>query len=207
MMKKIHAGKMKVVWILAACLGLVSSLVFAELPALVQERNGVATMQGEPVTLLGPEIAVGDKAPDFVVQAPNMSDVRLSDLKGKVTLIASVPSLDTMVCRMEIHRFNEEAVSTFPGVTVLFISMDLPFAQKRFCKTDGILGVRTLSDHRTADFGEKYGVLIKGMRLLSRAIFIVGPRGNVRYVEYVKENINEPDYDKALKVLKELAQK
>jgi thiol peroxidase len=205
--KNIDKGKMNVVWILAVCLGLVSQPVFAESLALLQERNGVATMKGEAVTLLGPEIAVGEKAPDFVVQAPDMNDVRLSDLNGKVKLIASVPSLDTMVCRMEIHRFNEETVSTFPGIAVLFISMDLPFAQKRFCKTDGILGVQTLSDHRTAEFGENYGVLIKGMRLLSRAIFIVDRRGVVRYVEYVKENINEPDYDKALKALKEIAQK
>ncbi|MFH1800054.1 MAG: thiol peroxidase [Candidatus Omnitrophota bacterium] len=204
-MKKIGVGKMNAILILAACFGLVSQPVFAASVVLLEERDWVATMKGKAVTLLGPEIKAGEKAPDFVAQATDLSDVRLSDLEGKVKLIASVPSLDTPVCRTEIHRFSEDAVSVSPKIAILFISMDLPFAQKRFCANDGIRGVRTLSDHRTAEFGEKYGVLIKDMRLLSRAIFIVDPQGIVRYVEYVKENVTEPDYGKALKALKEIA--
>jgi thiol peroxidase len=204
-MKKIDAEKMNAIWILTVCLGLVSQPVFAESATLLPEREGVVRMKGIPVTLLGPEITVGQKAPDFVAQATDLSDVRFNDLEGKVKLIASVPSLDTPVCRTEIHTFNEDAVAVSPKIAILFISMDLPFAQKRFCGNDGIQGVRTLSDHRTAEFGEKYGVLIKDMRLLSRAIFIVDPQGIVRYVEYVKENTTEPDYKKALKALKEIA--
>ena len=198
--------KMKAVWIFAACSWLVFQPVSAKAAGPLQERNGIATMKGKAVTLLGPEITAGENAPDFVVQATDLSDVRLSDLKDKARLIASVPSLDTPVCSLEIRRFNKEAASVSPKVAILFISMDLPFAQKRFCGAHGIRGVQTLSDHRTADFGEKYGVLIKDLRLLSRAIFIVDPQGTVRYVEYVKENATEPDYGKALKVLKEIAQ-
>lgn len=171
---------------------------------VLQERSGVVTMKGKPVTLLGPEITVGEKAPDFLAQATDLRDVRLRDFKGKIKVVASVPSLDTPVCNMEIHRFNAEAVSVSPDVAILFISMDLPFAQKRFCGANGIQGVQTLSDHRTADFGEKYGVLIKDLRLLSRAIFIVDPHDVVRYVEYVKENGTQPDYDRALNALKEI---
>ncbi len=159
-------------------------------------------MKGKPVTLLGPEITVGQEAPDFVVQTTDLGDFRLSDLGGKIRLIASVPSLDTPVCDLEIRRFNEEAARVSPGAKILFISMDLPFAQKRFCGAQAIRNVRTFSDHRSADFGEKYGVLIKDLRLLSRAVFIVDAKNVVRYVEYVKENGSQPDHEQALKALK-----
>jgi thioredoxin-dependent peroxiredoxin len=206
-MKNNDAGKMNAVWILAVCFGLVFQPVSARAAGFLQKRSRIVTMKGKAVTLLGPEITVGQKAPDFVAQATDLSDVRLSNLKGKVTLIASVLSLDTQVCDLEIRRFNKEAASLSSEVAILFISMDLPFAQRRFCGAHGIRGVYTLSDHRTADFGGKYGVLIKDLRLLSRAIFIVDPEGIVRYVEYVKENGTEPDYDKALKALKEIVSK
>ncbi|MDE1920027.1 MAG: thiol peroxidase [Candidatus Omnitrophica bacterium] len=169
------------------------------------ERTGVATMKGKPVVLLGHEVKVGQKAPDFVVQATDMSDARLSDFQGKIKLIASVPSLDTPVCDLEIRHFNQEAVSISKDVVILFISMDLPFAQKRFCSAADIKNVKTFSDHRTADFGIKYGVLIKGQRLLSRAIFIVDKDGIVRYVQYVKEEGTQPDYRAALKALRMVA--
>lgn len=204
-MDKINISKMSTVLIMAVCLGLMSLPVFAESAVLFPEREGVVKMKGTYVTLVGPEIIPGQKAPDFIAQGTDLKDVRFSDLDGKVKLIASVPSLDTPVCRTEIHRFNEDAVAVSPKIAILFISMDLPFAQKRFCGANGIEQVRTLSDHRTAEFGEKYGVLIKDMRLLSRAIFIVDLQGIVRYVEYVKENGTEPDYQKALKALKEIA--
>jgi thioredoxin-dependent peroxiredoxin len=204
-MKEIETGKMNAFWIFIVCLGLASQPVFADSTSFLPERDGVTRMKGVPVTLVGPEIVPGQKAPDFTAQAIDLRDVRFSDLDGKVKLIASVPSLDTPVCRTEIHRFNEDAVAVSPKIAIFFISMDLPFAQKRFCGADGIRGVRTFSDHRTAEFGEKYGVLIKEMRLLSRALFIVDPQGFVRYAEYVKENATEPDYKKALKALKEIA--
>ena len=168
----------------------------------MQERSGIVTMKGNPVTLIGPEITAGQTAPDFVAQATDLNDVRLRDFQGKIKLIASVPSVDTTVCDLEIRRFNQEAAAISPDVAILFISMDLPFALKRFCAANGIRGVQTFSDHRAADFGEKYGVLIKDIRLLSRAVFIVDTKNIVRYVEYVKETGSHPDYDKALKILK-----
>ena len=169
------------------------------------ERRGIVTMKGNPITLIGPEIQVGQHAPDFLAQATDLRDVSLAPFKGKVLLIASVPSVDTPVCDAEIRRFNQEAVQVSNDVAVLFISMDLPFAQKRFCAGAGIKNVIALSDHLTADFGRKYGVLIKENRLLSRAIFIIAKDGTVRYVEYVKENGSHPDYERALKELKDIS--
>lgn len=166
------------------------------------ERKGVVTMKGGPVTLVGAEVESGQGAPDFIVQAVDSSDARLSDFKGKIKLIASVPSLDTPVCDMEIHRFNEEAARISGDIVLIFISMDLPFAQKRFCAAADIKDVLTFSDHRTADFGTKYGVLMKESRLLSRAIFIIDKDDKVRYVEYVKDVTSQPDYESALKALK-----
>lgn len=188
---------MKNVIILVAFLALTQTA-----QATLVERAGVVTMNGAPIGLIGPQIKVGDKAPDFTVQATNLIDAHLSDFRGKIRLIASVPSLDTPICNLEIRRFNQEAVKIAGDAAIIFISMDLPFAQKRFCAANGIDNVKTLSDHRTAEFGEKYGVLIKDMRLLSRAIFIVDADDIVRYVEYVRENGTQPDYDAALKALK-----
>lgn len=160
------------------------------------------TFQHEPVTLIGEEIKVGDEAPDFTVLANDLKEVSLSDYKGKVKLIAAVPSIDTDVCSEETKRFNEEA-DKLENVHVLTISMDLPFAQTRWCAANGVKNLDTLSDHRDADFGEKYGVLMKELRLLARAIFVVDSSDKVTYVEYVDEVTNHPDYQKALKAASE----
>ncbi|ALX48364.1 thiol peroxidase [Lentibacillus amyloliquefaciens] len=159
------------------------------------------TFNQDPVTLLGNEVSVGDKAPDFTVLANDLQEVSLSDYKGKVRLIAAVPSVDTGVCSDETKRFNEEA-DKLGNVQVLTISMDLPFAQGRWCAANGVKNLDTLSDHRQADFGEKYGVLIKELRLLARAVFVVDSNDNVTYVEYVDEATNHPDYEGALEAAK-----
>jgi thiol peroxidase len=168
------------------------------------ERQGVVTFKGNPLTLLGNEAVVGQKAGDFKALDKELSEKTLGSFKDKIKLIAAVPSLDTPVCDTEIKRFNDEAASISKDVAVIFISMDLPFAQKRFCQESNIKKVQTLSDHREADFGINYGVLIKGLRLLARAIFIVDKNDIVRYVEYVRELGNPPDYDAALRALKSL---
>lgn len=166
------------------------------------ERKGVVTLKGGPLTLLGDEIKVGQKAKDFKALDSNLTEKGLDDFRGKIKLIASVPSLDTPVCDTEIKRFNDEASKLSKDLAIIFISMDLPFAQKRFCQEFDINKVKTLSDHKDADFGAKFGVLIKELRLLARAIFILDKDDNVKYVEYVKELGNGPDYDAALKALK-----
>lgn len=168
------------------------------------ERENAVTMKGKPVTLIGPEIQAGQAAPDFTVQAGDLSDVSLKDFEGRVKIIASVPSVDTPVCDLEIKRFNEEAAKLSGDVSILVVSMDLPFAQKRFCGGAGIEHVKVLSDHRTAEFGESYGVLIKELRLLSRAVFVVDKSGKVRYAEYVKETGTHPHYDAVLAAVREL---
>lgn len=159
------------------------------------------TFKEEPVTLLGEEIKAGDQAPDFTVLSNDLKEVSLDDYKGKVKLISTVPSLDTGVCSQETKRFNEEA-DKLDNVQILTVSMDLPFAQTRWCAAEGIKNLDTLSDHRDADVGEKYGVLIKELRLLARAIFVVDSNNKVTYVEYVNEVSNHPDYDKALAAVK-----
>lgn len=162
------------------------------------------TLKGNPVTLVGGELKVGDKAPDFVLQSNAMQDVSLKDTAGKTRLIASIPSLDTPVCNLESKRFNEEA-GKLPNVAVLVVSNDLPFAQKRWCGSEGATNIQALSDHRTAKFGEAYGVLVKGGpldRCLARAIFVVGPDDKLKHVEYVKEISEHPNYDAALAAAK-----
>lgn len=160
------------------------------------------TFQQETVTLVGTEIKVGDQAPEFTVLSNDMQEVSLTDYKGKVKLITTVPSLDTGVCSDETHRFNEEA-DNLDNVQVLTVSMDLPFAQTRWCAANGIKNLDTLSDHRDADLGKKYGVLIEELRLLARAIFVVDSNDKVTYVEYVDEVTNHPDYEKALDAAKQ----
>jgi thiol peroxidase len=169
----------------------------------MEERKGVVAFLGNPVTLVGPEIKVGQKAPDFKLLAKDMKEVKLSESKGKVRLLSVVPSLDTPVCDLQTRRFEKEA-DKFKDVVIYTISMDLPFAQARYCGTHEIKKLRTLSDHREASFGTAYGLLIKEMRLLNRAIFIIDRDDNVRYVEYVKDNARPPDFDKALKALKDV---
>jgi thioredoxin-dependent peroxiredoxin len=169
----------------------------------MEERSGTVTANGNPLTLLGPELKVGGKAPEFVVLNNDLAPVNLSSYSGKVCIVCSVPSLDTAVCDMETRRFNQEAANLGNEVVVLTISMDLPFAQKRWCGAAGVDKVITLSDHRDASFGSAYGVLIKELRLLARSVFVIDKEGIIRYIQLVKEVSQEPDYEAVLKALKE----
>jgi thiol peroxidase len=171
----------------------------------MEKQKRTVTMKGNPLTLVGNEVKVGQKAPDSEVIANDMSSVKLSSFKGKVCIICSVPSLDTSVCDIETRRFNEEAGKLGGDVVVLTISMDLPFAQKRWCGAAGVKNVQTLSDHRDASFGKAYGVLIKELRLLARAVFVVDKSGTIRYIQIVNEVASEPNYEAALKAAKGLA--
>lgn len=159
------------------------------------------TFANNPVTLIGNEVKVGDKAPDFTVLANDLSPVTLADSKGSVRLISVVPSLDTGVCDAQTRRFNEEAAK-LDNVKVLTISVDLPFAQARWCGAAGIDKVQTLSDHRDLSFGEAYGVVIKEHRLLARAVFVVDSNDVVTYAEYVPEVTTHPNYEAALEAAK-----
>jgi thiol peroxidase len=170
----------------------------------MNERKGVVTMKGNPVTLVGRAAKVGEKAPDFVVVDNNLAPVSFSSYRGKTCVVSSVPSLDTPVCDLETKFFNEKATQLDPDVTILTISMDLPFAQKRWCAAAGVANVQTLSDHRDASFGTAFGVLIKELRLLARAVFLVDRDGTVRYAQVVQEIANEPDYEAIWKALKKL---
>jgi len=161
----------------------------------MKERTGIVTMKGNPLTLIGKEVKVRDFAPDFEVLDNDLSPVKLSSFRGKVCVISSVPSLDTPVCDMETRRFNQEAGKLSADVQILTISMDLPFAQKRWCGAAGVDKVVTLSDHRNASFGTAYGVLIKELRLLARSVFVIDREGIIRYVQMVKEITEEPDYE------------
>ncbi len=169
----------------------------------MDEHTGIITSHGNPLTLLGTTVSVGDTAPDFTVLDNDLKPVSLGDFEGKTLVIASVPSIDTAVCAMETHKFNAEAGNLGDDVKVLTISMDLPFAQKRYCAAEGIDNVITLSDHRDASFGTAYGVLIKELRLLARFVFIVDKTGVIRYKQIVEEVSTEPDYEDVLRALKE----
>lgn len=167
-----------------------------------QERSGAVTFKGNPLTLIGAEIKVGSQAPNFQVLAGDLSPVTLDTFKGKTKLISVVPSLDTPVCDQQTRRFNEEAAKMPGDIAVVTVSMDLPFAQGRFCSTAGIDKVKVVSDHKEASFGVAYGVLIKELRLLTRAIFVVDANNKVQYTEYVTEVTNHPNYEAALGALK-----
>ena len=169
-----------------------------------QERRGVVTFKGTPLTLVGSEVKVGSKAPEFQGLAQDLSPVTLAGLKGKTLLISVTPSLDTPVCDQQAKRFNEEA-ATLPGVEILNISMDLPFAQKRWCGVSRADRIMTVSDHKDASFGTAWGTLIKELRLLARAVFVVDKGGIVRYAEYVPEVTAHPNYDAALAAVRALA--
>jgi thiol peroxidase len=158
-------------------------------------------MKGKPITLIGWDIRVGDKAPDFTVLDSELNEVNLGNFNGKVKIISVTPSLDTPVCDLQARRFNHEAAALPHDAAVLNISMDLPFAISRFCTIAGIDRVKALSDHRDASFGTAYGVLIKELRLLARSIFIIDKDNIVRYREIVPEQSNHPNYDKALEAL------
>ena len=164
----------------------------------MSERTDVVKMKGNPITLVGNEVKVGDAAPDFEVLDDGLQPVKLSDYRGKVVILTSVPSIDTPVCDTETRRFNDEATKLGEDVVVFAVSMDLPFAQKRWCAAAGIENVKVLSDHRDAAFGSAYGVLIKELRLLARTVFIVDREGTVQYVQYVEETTEEPNYGDVL---------
>ncbi|MBO9131195.1 thiol peroxidase [Bacillus sp. 165] len=159
------------------------------------------TFKGNPITLLGNEVKVGEQAPNFTLLANDLSPVTLDTYKGAVKLISVVPSIDTGVCDAQTRRFNEEA-SKLDNVKVLTVSMDLPFAQKRWCASNGLENVVTLSDHRDLSFGEAYGVTMKELRLLARAVFVIDSNDKVTYVEYVSEGTSHPNYEAAIEAAK-----
>ncbi|MGA2185161.1 MAG: thiol peroxidase [Bryobacteraceae bacterium] len=161
------------------------------------ERSGATTLRGNPMTLIGPELRAGDAAPDFDVVNDSLQRVTLDTTGNKVRVFSVVPSLDTPVCDAQTKRFNEEA-ARLSGVDIYTVSMDLPFAQKRWCSAFGVDNIKMLSDHRNGSFGEHYGTLIKELRIESRAIFVVDGQNKLRHVEYVKEVADHPDYEAAL---------
>jgi len=167
----------------------------------MQERKGVVTFKNGPITLLGPEIKVGDTAPNFKVLTNGLEEKTLNDYKGKTLILSVAPSLDTGVCALQTKKFNDAAAKLPEGTEVLTITADLPFAQKRFCGAENIK-ITSLSDHREMSFGDAYGTHIKELRLEARATFVVGKDGKIKHVEYVKEVTTEPDYDKALAAAK-----
>ncbi len=168
----------------------------------MSERRGIVTIHSNPLTLIGPEHRVGEHAPDFEVIDNDLNPVRFSSLPPRVYILAAVPSLDTPVCDIETRRFNAEAGELGPDAAVVTLSMDLPFAQKRWCGAAGAERVQTYSDHRSASFGVAYGVLIKELRLLARAIFVVDREGIFRHIQIVPELSQEPDYEAVLKAVK-----
>ena len=170
----------------------------------MSERSGAVTFKGTPLTLIGNEVKQGQPAPEFTALDNDLSPVSLSSFKGKVCVICSVPSLDTPVCDTETRRFNEEASRLGDGVMILTVSVDLPFAQKRWCGAAGVDRLMTLSDHRELAFGMAYGVVIKELKLLARAIFVVNKGGVLRYIQLVREIADEPDYDTVLSEVKKL---
>ena len=169
------------------------------------ERTGAITFKGNPMTLVGNEVSQGQPAPNFTAVGNDLSAVDLSSYRGKVVILSVVPSLDTPVCDMQTRRFNQEAANLGDDVVILTISMDLPFAQKRWCGAAGVDAVQTLSDHRDAAFGQAYGLLIKELRLLARALFVIDRDGVLQYSQLVPEVTDEPDYDGALQAAKGLA--
>ncbi|MBN2510426.1 MAG: thiol peroxidase [Spirochaetales bacterium] len=169
----------------------------------MKERT-ITDSKGESRTLLGPELAIGDRAPEFSVLAGDLSPRTLAHYAGKKKLISVVPSLDTGVCDLQTKRFNTEAAALGPDVAILTISVDLPFAQSRWCASAGVEAVEVLSDHRDTDFGLTYGVLIKELRLLNRAIFVLDRENVIRYKEILPDLGNHPDYDAALAAVRNL---
>ncbi len=165
-------------------------------------------MRGAVLPLVGPELSVGDRAPDFTLiqRGPDgLREITWADFDGKCVILSVVPSLDTPVCERQTIRFNDEVISLPANVEVLTVSMDLPFAQARFCSEKGTHQVQTASDHRTAEFGTAYGVLIEPLRLLARAVFVVDADRQIRYVQYVPEITEQPDFEPVLAVVRELA--
>jgi thiol peroxidase len=170
----------------------------------MHERSGIITFKGNPMTLLGPELKVGDKAPEFSAVDTTLAPVGIDSHAGKIRIISAVPSLDTPVCDTETRRFNQEAAALPENVVVLTVSMDLPFAQKRWCGAAGIDRVTTLSDYRDRSFGYAYGVVIKELLLLARCVFVVDGQGIIRYIQQVPEVTSEPDYAAVIAAVKAL---
>jgi thiol peroxidase len=168
----------------------------------MEARSGVVTFKGNPMTLLGPALKVGDKAPEFRVVDAKLAAVTLADSRGKTRIISALPSVDTPVCDAETRRFNEEAAKLPANVVVLTVSMDLPFAQQRWCAAAGVERVTLLSDYQERSFALAYGVLIKELGLLSRSVFVVDADDNIRYIEHVPEITAEPDYAAVLDAAK-----
>lgn len=167
------------------------------------ERKNIITFKGNSLTLLGPELKVGDTAPDFTATDAGLKPVKLSDFKGKTVIISAVPSLDTPVCAAQTKKFNQEAAAL--NAKILTVSLDLPFAQKRFCEASNIQNVTVVSDYKDRDFANKYGLLIKELGLLSRAVLVVNPQGKITHFEIVKEVTQEPNYSAAIEKVKAVA--
>lgn len=168
------------------------------------ERDDAVKMKGNPITLIGPELKKGDQAPDFRCAEILGSEISLENFGDDVKVFNVVVSVDTPVCDIQIRRFNEEAAALSDSVQIITVSMDLPFAQSRYCAAAEVERVKTASDYQYASFGEAYGVLIKENRLLARAIFVVGRDNVIEHVEYVEDLVNEPDYNAALEVIKSI---
>ena len=169
------------------------------------ERKGDVTFQGAPLTAMGPKLQPGHPAPEFHLLANDLSAVNLSGTAGKIRLVSVVPSLDTPVCDLQTRTFNERVSAFGDGVIAYTISADLPFAQARWCGAAGVQRMQTLSDHYDLSFGDAYGTHIKELRLEQRAVFIIDGAGIIRYVEYVQEITQPPDFEAALTALKALA--
>lgn len=176
----------------------------AEMGGCLVERQDVVKFKGNPLTLIGPALKAGDRAPEFTALTRGLVEKGLGDYRGRVKLISVTPSLDTPVCDMQARRFNEEAAKLSAGVAVINISMDLPFAVERFCAAAGIERVEALSDHRDASFGLAYGVLIKELRLLARSVFVIDGDDIIKYVEVVPEITEHPDYMRAIEAARKL---
>ncbi|WP_168119354.1 thiol peroxidase [Paenibacillus sp. HB172176] len=171
---------------------------------MAQERTGVATLKGNPITLVGPELKAGDKAPSFSINKSLTETATLSDYSGKIKLISVVPSIDTGVCDAQTRRFNEAAAGLGDNVVILTVSVDTPFAQSRWCGAAGVDKVVMLSDYKANSFGEAYGVLIKELALDMRAIFVIDANDTIQYVEYLSEMTEHPNYEKAIEAAKSL---
>jgi thiol peroxidase len=172
---------------------------------MAKERKGVVTMKGSPVTLVGPDLTIGDEAPDFTAVDRDLHEVSLSDFRGRPVIISSVVSVDTSVCAVQTKRFSEEAPKLPEDAVVLTLSADLPFALGRFCSAEGASDTVALSDHRDMEFGRAYGVLIKGLRLLARSVWVVDRDGRIAYKEIVSEVTDHPAYDRALEAARKVA--
>ena len=168
------------------------------------ERANAVTLLGTPYTLVGPQLKVGDKAPEFDTVGKDLKPVALADTSGVLRVFSVLPSLDTPVCDAQSRRFNEETAN-LPDVKIYTVSMDLPFAQTRWCEATGVENLTMLSDHRSAAFGANYGTLIKELRLNCRAIFVVDQEGILRHVEYVKEVADHPNYEAALEAVRRIS--